>query len=88
MKEKQKTQVVWVIYFVGFDDSTDDAESTVEPYVGKEKIESTGTPEEIWQEANLVVLARGGTLLAFVTEDETQAEAMRQANEAEILRRR
>jgi len=88
MKKKLETQVVWVIYFVGFDDSTDDAESIVQPYVGKERIESAGTPEQIWYEANLAVLARGGTLLAFVTEDEIHAEAMRQANEAEILWRR
>jgi hypothetical protein len=88
MKAKKNSQVVWVIYFVGFDDSMDDAESIVQPYVGKERIESSGTPEQIWEEANLAVLARGGQLLAFVTEDESQAEAMRQANEAEILRRR
>jgi hypothetical protein len=88
MKRKQETQVIWVIYFVGFDDTTDDADSVVQPYVGKERIESTGSPEDIWQEANLAVLARGGILLAFVTESESQAEAMRQANEAEILRRR
>jgi hypothetical protein len=88
MNRKQNAQVVWVIYFVGFDDTNDDADSIVHPYVGKERIEMTGSPEEIWEEANLAVLARGGTLLAFVTEDEAQAEAMRQANEAEILRRR
>lgn len=88
MENTQSTQVVWVIYFVGFDDTTDDAESVVQPYVGKERIEMTGSPEDTWREANLAVLARGGTLLAFVTEDESQAEAMRQANEAEILRRR
>jgi hypothetical protein len=88
MKEKRNTQVVWVIYFVGFDDTCDDADSLVQPYVGKERIEVTGSPEQIWEEANLTVLARGGTLLAFVTESEAQAEATRQASEAEILRRR
>jgi hypothetical protein len=79
---------VWAIYFVGFDDTTDDAQSRVEPHVGKERIQVSGDPEEAWYEVGLSVLARGGQLLTLAADDEKHAEAIRQANEAEILRRR
>ena len=83
-----KNRFVWAIYFVGFDDSTDDAESRVEPHVGKERIEVPADAEQAWYDVGLAVLARGGQLLTLVADDEAQAESIRQANEAEILRRR
>lgn len=82
------SRYVWAIYFVGFDDTNDDAESRVVPHVGKERLEMPEDPEQAWYEVGLSVLARGGHLLTLVADDEAHAEAIRQANEAEILRRR
>jgi hypothetical protein len=85
---KASSRYVWAIYFVGFDDTTDDPESRVEPHVGKERIQTPADPEQAWFEVGLSVLARGGQLLTLVADDEAHAEAIRQANEAEILRQR
>lgn len=86
---KTKSQVFWAVYFVGFDYSeSDDPESCVEPYVGKERIESNADPEDVWYDVNLAILARGGQLLTIVGDDEFHAEAIRLGKELEILRGR
>jgi hypothetical protein len=90
MKAKKKTnaQYVWAIYFVGFDDTNDDPESRVEPYVGKERVAASSDPNDAWEEVHMAVLMRGGSLLAVMPDDELQAESIRSASEAEILRKR
>lgn len=77
---------VWVVYFVGFDDTLDDELSRVVPYVGKERVRTHGDPQQAWRDVRLAVLARGGHLLTIIA-NEAEAEAFRLAAEAEILRR-
>jgi hypothetical protein len=79
---------IWVIYFVGFDDTTDTEESRVEPYVGKQRVKTSTDPQVAWHDVRLEVLARGGHLLTIVGDDENEAEAVRSAAEAEVMRRR
>lgn len=85
---KTSMRYVWAIYFVGFDDTADTDESRVEPYVGKERIAVSIDPRQAWQQVNLAVLSRGGQVLTLVADNEAEAESIRSANEAEILRRR
>ncbi|WP_428938583.1 hypothetical protein [Fontivita pretiosa] len=77
---------VWVVYFVGFDDTLDDENSRVVPYVGKERVRTTADPQQAWHDVRLAVLARGGHLLTIIG-SEAEAEAFRVAAEAEILRK-
>jgi hypothetical protein len=79
---------VWVIYFVGFEDTGDDAESTVEPYVGRERIETTEAADQMADDAALAALVRGGRVVALVGDDEDDAERTRVAIELEIMRYR
>ena len=80
---------VWVIYFVGFDDSTGDADSAVEPYVGRERIETAAEDaEQMAADAHLTALWRGGRVGAVVADDEAHAERTRAAIEMEIIRYR
>jgi hypothetical protein len=79
---------LWVIYFVGFDDTTDDEAAGIEPQIYKERIETSPDAEQAWQDVSLAVLVRGGQLLTICADDEEQAESIRAATEFEILRRR
>ena len=79
---------LWIIYFVGFDDTTDDEASRIEPQIYKERVETPSDADEAWDEVCLSVLARGGQLLTICADDEEQAESIRLATESEILRRR
>lgn len=79
---------LWVIYFVGFDQSDTETESHVEPYVGRERIETGDEVEQIQSEAALAALLRGGRVVAIVADDEPHAERTRAAIEMEIMRYR
>jgi hypothetical protein len=85
---KSETKHVWVIYFVGFEDTGDDEESTVEPYVGRERIETTEDADQMADDAALAALVRGGRVVALVGDDEADAERTRVAIELEIMRYR
>jgi hypothetical protein len=86
---RKTTAHLWVIYFVGFDDATDDAESRVQPYVGRERIEtSVDDAEQMSSDAMLAALCRGGRVVAVVGDDEAHAERTRSAIEMEIIRYR
>jgi hypothetical protein len=79
---------VWVIYFVGFDDTNSNEENRVEPYVGRERITASDELEQVHEEASLAALLRGGRVVAVVADDEPHAERTRAAIEMEILRYR
>jgi hypothetical protein len=79
---------LWVIYFVGFDDTTDTDDTRIEPQIYKERIETSPDAEQAWQDVSMAVLVRGGQLLTICADDEEQAESIRTATEIEILRRR
>src|SRR3954463_4640111 len=83
---------VWAIYFVGdFDDAGDqDARrsSHIEPFVGKERVQTTSDPEQAWRDVRLSVLARGGKLLTITGDDQRLAEEMRATAESEMLHRK
>jgi hypothetical protein len=76
-----ETKNVWVIYFVGFDETGQSEDQQVEPYVGRERIETTS-------EAECAALMRGGRVVAVVADDEAHAERTRAAIEMEIMRYR
>jgi len=78
------SNAIWVIYFVGFDDSD------MEPFVGFERIEtSSSDAHQRQQDAQLAALLRGGQVLAVVDEDDREkAQALAAAFEREILRTR
>jgi len=69
----------WVIYVVAFDDTSDSPDAVVEPYVGRELIESA-------EDAPLAALLRGGQVVATLEADEQTAEFARASVEAEVLR--
>jgi hypothetical protein len=74
---------VFVIYFVGFDDTD------LEPYVGCERIETnTDDAEAERADAEMAALLRGGQVLAITTDDADYAEQVRKTCENEVLRRR
>ena len=79
---------VWVIYFVGFDDTGSTEDDRVEPYVGRERIDASDDLEQVHADANLAALLRGGRVVAVVADDEPHAERTRAAIEMEILRYR
>ena len=79
---------LWVIYFVGFDETESDEESRVESYVGRERIETDDEVEQIHADAELAALLRGGRVVAVVADDEPHAERTRAAIEMEIMRYR
>ena len=79
---------VWVIYFVGFDETGQSEDQQVEPYVGRERIETTSEAEEIEADAECAALMRGGRVVAVVADDESHAERTRAAIEMEIMRYR
>jgi len=79
---------VWVIYFVGFDETGSDPESQVEPYVGRERIRTTAEVDEVHADAELAALLRGGRVVAVVADDDGHAERTRSAIEMEIMRYR
>ena len=79
---------VWVIYFVGFEDTTDSEESRVEPYVGRERIETTDDAAQMAEDAECAAVLRGGRVVAVVADDEDHAEQTRMAIEMEIMRYR
>ena len=79
---------VWVIYFVGFDETGQSEDQQVEPYVGRERIETTSEAEEIESDAECAALMRGGRVVAVVADDEAHAERTRAAIEMEIMRYR
>jgi hypothetical protein len=79
---KAANEQLWVIFAVAFDDTAaDSADASVEPYVGKELIDSV-------EDAAFTAFLRGGTILTCFRGDERTAEATRDAIEAEVLRRR
>ena len=83
------SNVMWVIYFVGFDDSAKEGRSVeVEPFVGFERVETDPeNAEKRRDDAQLAALLRGGHVLAVVDEDDREkAEAIAHAFEKEILR--
>lgn len=79
---------LWVIYFVGFDETESDEEGRVESYVGRERIETGDEVEQIHADAELAALLRGGRVVAVVADDEPHAERTRAAIEMEIMRYR
>jgi len=79
---------IWVIYFVGFEDSGDSEDSRVEPYVGRERIETTTDSQQMAADAECTALLRGGRVVAVVGDDEQHAEQTRTAIEMEIMRYR
>jgi hypothetical protein len=79
---------VWVIYFVGFDDTDSTEEDRVEPYVGRERIEAGDDLDQVHDDAALTALVRGGRVVAVVADDEAHAERTRSAIEMEIIRYR
>ena len=79
---------VWVIYFVGFDETGQSEDQQVEPYVGRERVETTGETEDIHADAECAALMRGGRVVAVVADDEAHAERTRAAIEMEIMRYR
>ena len=79
---------VWVIYFVGFDETGQTDEQQVEPYVGRERVETTSEAEDIHADAECAALLRGGRVVAIVADDEAHAERTRAAIEMEIMRMR
>jgi len=87
---KNATQrFVWAVYFVGYDDAIDEnAESHIDPYVGKERVATSSDPQKAAYDVNLAVMARGGELLAITIDDEAHAESVRLAGESQILRKR
>lgn len=70
----------WIVYVVAFDDTSETPESRVEPFVGKEMIDSL-------DDAEITALVRGGVLAATLRGNEDEAERTRVAVEAEVLRR-
>jgi hypothetical protein len=79
---------VWMIYFVGFDESTEGAHDAVEPLVGRERV-AVGDDPESWKDSlELAALLRGGRVMAVVGDDETQAEHARVAIELQVMRYR
>jgi hypothetical protein len=82
------TRHVWVIYFVGFDDAAESADTRVEPYVGRERIQTADDAEQIHSAAEMAAVLRGGRVVAVVADDEAHAERTRLAIEMEILRYR
>ena len=82
------TKFVWVIYFVGFDETGSTPEERVEPYVGRERIETASDSESIHADAECAALLRGGRVVAVVADDEPHAERTRAAIEMEIMRYR
>ncbi|MGH7177273.1 MAG: hypothetical protein ACREJC_07830 [Tepidisphaeraceae bacterium] len=82
------TKQIWMIYFVGFDDSSDSEEGRVSPYVGKKCIDASVEPEQCLADIELAALLRGGQVLAVCDGNEQHAEHVRDAVEARVLRRR
>lgn len=83
-----KRQYVWAIYFVGFDTEEGEEAFEIEPFVGKERIETSSKQQEVMTDAKWAALLRGGELLAVVEDDEKHAEAIRAETEAQLLRKR
>ena len=79
---------VWVIYFVGFDETGESEDQQVEPYVGRERVETSEEIEDIHADAECAALLRGGRVVAIVADDEPHAERTRAAIEMEIMRYR
>jgi hypothetical protein len=83
-----QTKHVWVIFFVGFDETGQTAEQQVEPYVGRERVATSADVEDIQADAECAALMRGGRVVAVVADDEAHAERTRAAIEMEIMRYR
>lgn len=84
---------VWMIYFVGFDESDGGPESTnaddvVQAYVGRERIEVSDDAGQAREALQLAAFLRGGVVLAAVADDENRAEQTRMAIEMQMLRYR
>jgi hypothetical protein len=79
---------VWMIYFVGFDDTADENDR-VEPQVGRERIQLTSDePQQMQAELELAAFLRGGQIMSVVGDDETEAEHARVAIELQVMRHR
>jgi hypothetical protein len=87
-KSSAASRFVWVIYFVGYDETGSSEDEVVEPYVGRERIETTEASDQVAEDAELAALLRGGRVVAVVADDEAHAERTRQAIEMEIMRYR
>ena len=95
MKKKSKTSTaVWVVYFVGFDESNEKGGSNstnviIEPRVGYEKFETTGDDAQQKRDAEMAAFLRGGQVLAIVEDDEEKiVQSVAAALEKQILRMR
>src|SRR5262245_31140708 len=72
MRDNQ-TNNVWYIYFVGYDDTGSSEDAKIEAFVGRERIETTNDPKQIWEDASMAALLRGGEVLTVIDTDDEQA---------------
>ncbi|MGH7177742.1 MAG: hypothetical protein ACREJC_10205 [Tepidisphaeraceae bacterium] len=88
MRENQN-KYVWVIYFVGHDDTGSNEDAKVDALVGAEKIETSDDPQQVWEDASMAALLRGGEVLSVLNgEDDEAAEAAVHHFERQVLRLR
>lgn len=79
---------VWMVFFVGFDDSGTNQSGAVVPYVGRERVNVADDPEQMLADLELAAFLRGGQVMAVVADDEANAEHTRAAIELQVFRHR